>query len=67
MTNKSKNESEKHHRAKFDFSVVRRARELREYWGYPTKKILKILEEEGHSVPWNTLNGWLYYRTRVSK
>jgi hypothetical protein len=56
----------KHHKAKIAFSVVEKARDLKEHDELRLKDIKIKLSEQGHEVPENTLIDWLYYRTRAS-
>ena len=55
----------KHHKAKVEFSIVERARDMREYENMEIKEIVSKLQEEGHYIPMDTLIDWLYYRTRA--
>lgn len=52
----------KHHKAKIDFSLVEKARDMYEYEKIQIKVISHKL-----NVPYWTLVDWLYYRTRVYK
>jgi hypothetical protein len=54
-----------HHNAEFDFELVERCRTMHEDGRTPTK-IRHDLWAEGIDVSMNTLNDWLYYRTRIN-
>jgi hypothetical protein len=54
-----------HCRATVPFSVVESARDLHES-GLGLKTILRLVEQKaGRSVSINTLQDWIYYRTRI--
>jgi len=51
----------KHGKAKVTFEVIQRCRDLRKR-GWTVSRIA-----EHAQVPWNTVNDWIYYRTRALK
>ena len=57
----------KHHKAKADFAIVERARDMREYENMEIKEIIDKLQDEGHFIPYWTMVDWCLYRTRCFK
>ena len=56
-----------HAKATVPFQLIEMARDLKEYEGKPRKFILQVLRVDyGHDLSLNTLDDWLYYRTRVN-
>ena len=57
----------KHHRAKAEFEVVERARNLKEFDNMKLEDIRDLLQKEGHFIPKDTLIDWLFFRTRTNR
>ena len=56
-----------HHRAKAEFEIVERARDLKEHDNMKLEDIRDLLQKEGHFIPYDTLVDWCFYRTRASR
>ena len=57
----------KHHKAKVDFSIVERARDMREFENMEINSIVDKLQKEGYFVPYWTMVDWCLYRTRANR
>ncbi len=55
-------ETRQHHRAKIEFKIVEKCRDMREYDGLQIKDIAKWA-----GVPYWTVVDWVFYRTRIYK
>ena len=55
------------HRAKVEFEIVERARNLKEFDNMKLEDIRDLLQKEGHFIPKDTLIDWLFFRTRASR
>jgi len=52
----------RHGKAKVSFETIQKCRTLRKEKGWSVSRIA-----EHAQVPWNTVNDWIYYRTRALK